>query len=333
MSLPQAPPSPRPRYLVVRVLEACNAGCFMCGFSRSRSEYRYPAEHLARLLPDARAHGVRFLRFTGGEPLLHGGLERLLRLGAAAGMRCSLITNGAVLAAHLPMLVDCGLEHLVVSLDAADGATHDRLRRTPGLFERAVEGLRGAIARGLTVRVNTVVGPHNAQQMVSLRDRLLDLGVAQWELSTLKLEGALRYPDPDAILAIGAQIYTDGGGLRPLGLPWYGADPAQRLDYFERGLPPRPTGPRCHVTSDVTYLDARRGLLHPCSCLPHRRAPCAPDQPALSDARLPLDSAGIQASRAWFFAHGARSCTGCSATAAGYSDAVAAGEALPAWSY
>lgn len=47
----------RHRYLFIRVLEACNADCFMCEFALSRDTYRFSPEDFAELLPEAVAKG------------------------------------------------------------------------------------------------------------------------------------------------------------------------------------------------------------------------------------------------------------------------------------
>ncbi|MFM1798147.1 MAG: hypothetical protein RLZZ117_425 [Cyanobacteriota bacterium] len=72
------------------------------------------------------ALGARRLRLTGGEPLLHPGLEALI--AAAAPLReegleeISLTSNGALLTAERARaLRDAGLDRLTLSLDGASG--------------------------------------------------------------------------------------------------------------------------------------------------------------------------------------------------------------------
>lgn len=44
----------RDRYLFIRILEACNADCFMCDFALSRDTFRFSREDFDDLLPKAR---------------------------------------------------------------------------------------------------------------------------------------------------------------------------------------------------------------------------------------------------------------------------------------
>src|SRR5262245_20671111 len=57
----------RERYLFIRILEACNADCFMCEYALSRNSYRFSVAEFRELLPKAVRAGVRYVRFTGGE--------------------------------------------------------------------------------------------------------------------------------------------------------------------------------------------------------------------------------------------------------------------------
>lgn len=54
----------RDKYLFIRILEACNADCFMCDFALSRDEYRFSVEEFDRMLPEA----VKWAFATYGSP-------------------------------------------------------------------------------------------------------------------------------------------------------------------------------------------------------------------------------------------------------------------------
>ena len=114
----------RDRYLFIRILEACNADCFMCDFALSRDTFRFSVDEFTRMLGQAREHGVRYVRFTGGEPLMHPDVVELVRTGTEHGMRMSIITNGMLLPRMARRLVEAGLAQIIVCLlytsDAAD---------------------------------------------------------------------------------------------------------------------------------------------------------------------------------------------------------------------
>ncbi|MEU2873273.1 cytosylglucuronate decarboxylase [Streptomyces olivoreticuli] len=326
----------RARYLFIRILEACNADCFMCEFALSRDAFRFSVEDFADLLPKAWEAGVGYVRFTGGEPLMHQEVVELVRAGAAAGMKMSLITNGAMLPKMAEPLAGAGLAQVIVSLDGASGATHDVYRRSPGMFDRGLRGLRIAAGLGVLPRVNTVVGPHNYTEMPRLQEVLTEAGVRQWELSALKLDRSITYPDPGHVRAVCDAVYDADPGqlLVPMGKRFYGDTPEEQERYFIHSMTPRASRPLCHVVDDVIYVDGKYGRMYACSCLPHREGDGRPGgAPLREGGAIRLDTPAFREHVALFRERGPEMCSGCSTTAAGYSDDVARlGSAAP-WQY
>ncbi len=322
----------RDRYLFVRALEACNADCFMCGFALSKDSHRFTVPDMAALAQEAYDAGVRYVRFTGGEPLMHREIGALIAAARDKGHSVSLITNGMLLPKRLPMLTEAGLEHLVVSLDGATAQEHDGLRGTRGCFDHAMEGLAAAIRSGLITRVNTVVGPHNYRSLPALRDLLAELGVAQWEVSALKLEPMPSYDDVEAVREVGEEIHGQRSRLKPLGKRWYGETQDERDLYFSRGIPPRASSPRCHVVDDVIFFDTKTRSLYACSCLPHSQ-PASGFVPAGDSADFGLQDPEFAAIKKYWAANGPIRCTGCTTTPAAYSDRVAGGATFGRWAY
>jgi cytosylglucuronate decarboxylase len=329
------PMTPRERYLFIRILEACNADCFMCEFALSRDTYRFTVQDFADLLPRARANGVRYVRFTGGEPLMHKDVLDLVRLGTRHGMRMSIITNGSMLPAMVGDLAEAGLAQVIVSLDGASGETHDVYRRSPGMFDKGLTGLRLAGELGILPRVNTVVGPHNYSQMPRLQEVLTEAGVRQWELSALKLDRLITYPDPDDVLTVCEPIYRADPArvLVPMGKRFYGDTEQERERFFEHSETPRAARPLCHVVDDVIYLDGKNGRAFGCSCLPHRPTEDLGGAPITEGGVVALDSPAFRRHVDFFREKGPELCSGCSSTAAGYSDDVARLGTVPAWHY
>lgn len=324
--------SERSRYLFIRILEACNAGCFMCDFANSRDAYRFTHEDLVEMLPDARRKGVRYIRFTGGEPLMHRDILPMVRTASEAGMEVSLITNGMLLPRMVDELAENGLSLVVVSIDGMDAESHDLFRDAKNCFKRAVEGLRMAKSLGIMCRVNSVVGPHNYREMPELQEFLADLGVDQWDLSALKLSQMPVYPDVADVLSVGERIYTHDR-LRPMGKRWYGENAEEEQRYFVDGTTPRVSQERCFAAEDVIYLDAKNQSAFVCACLPHRTDGGNNNARFRSDGVIDLGTPRLREMQEHFSVAGPSSCTGCNAASARYSDVVAAGGEIPAWSY
>lgn len=314
----------KPEYLFIRILEACNANCFMCDFRQSKDQYRFSPKDMEEILPRVKEEGIKYIRLTGGEPLLHKDILDFLRLIKKQGMKSSIITNGFFLEKKINALVEAGLNQIIVSIDGTYPETHDRIRNTPDLFNRAIRGLRKAVITGIVCRVNTVCGFHNFREMPQLQDLLTEIGVHQWELSSLKLERPLEHSAEDRLDIEGVinYVYRDafqGKRLIPMGKIWCGETEEERERYFTFGITPR-ADHKCLLVDKVRYLDAKNGYLYACSLISHRPKALEYAAPVLPSCNFSVMDDRILRQVDYFKKCGPSTCTGCSTTASGYSN-------------
>jgi cytosylglucuronate decarboxylase len=306
-----------PRVLFIRVLEACNAGCFMCGFARSDDPYQFGVDEMAALLRGFVGSEIQLVRFTGGEPLLLPHLPELVRMVAATGRRTSVITNGWHLAERAGELATAGLSQIIASLDGPSPATHDRYRRVEGLFDRLVTGLQEvrAASTGVRRRVNTVVGPNNVRLLPSIWDLLVELGVDQWSLIPLKLSRSpwSRRPledDETALVSLRDAVASTGPtgpSILGPGLRFLGRSPEERARLHGEGRNMTPRAP-CGLVDEVRYLTPKDGRVYPCNCIPHRLGGHDLSERASSSS---FETTGLAGVRDWLRDEGPRRCTGC----------------------
>jgi cyclic pyranopterin phosphate synthase len=107
--------------------------------------------------------GIRTVRFTGGEPLLRVGLERIIaattQLMTQDGTApvTALTTNGLGLVRRAAGLARAGLDRVNVSLDSLDPQRFARITHRDRLHD-VLAGLRAAVTAGLApVKINTVL--------------------------------------------------------------------------------------------------------------------------------------------------------------------------------
>jgi len=154
----------RPRYLRISVTSRCNLNCVYC---RPRGmQYRpdvlqeFRPREIATLARCAAAEGVRKVRITGGEPLVRGDLEDIVRaVSRTPGItETDLTTNAIGLASRALELKKAGLGRVNISLDtlrperfvAITG--HDRL-------QDVLAGITAAAELFRPVKLNTVLMP------------------------------------------------------------------------------------------------------------------------------------------------------------------------------
>jgi cyclic pyranopterin phosphate synthase len=102
--------------------------------------------------------GVRRVRITGGEPLLHPRVAEMIAFAASLGVDdLALTTNATRLEALARPLRDAGLRRLTVSLDSLVAERFWRITRG-GKLDRVLAGIEAARAVGFDeIKTNTVV--------------------------------------------------------------------------------------------------------------------------------------------------------------------------------
>ena len=161
-SLPLMGPVPRvePRTVRVSLTDRCDLACVYCRPSRSDGylEKRLDDEAWRAMVRALVQAGVRRVRITGGEPLLHPRVTELVRYVASLGVEdLALTTNATLLAKLARPLRDAGLRRLTVSLDSLVPERFWRITRG-GRLDTVLAGIEAARDVGFEeLKLNTVV--------------------------------------------------------------------------------------------------------------------------------------------------------------------------------
>ena len=172
----------------------CNLDCPFCVIAHRREAKNSKLTHEDYLyfLTDILVY-LKIDRFAiqGYEPLLPETwplTKALLRIAGAFFCETTFVTNGTYLVDHaeeiggFPGLVDA----ITVSLDSADPAIHDKLRRVSGTFEKALNGIK-AVSRTFRgdLIVNSILFPGKTKYLENMPELLDRLGIREWALSPL----------------------------------------------------------------------------------------------------------------------------------------------------
>jgi sulfatase maturation enzyme AslB (radical SAM superfamily) len=136
--------------VIWRVLDHCNLQCPFCEFSRDLQFSRTQTDskdviRFARVLGEysRQTNQKLMVSWMGGEPFLWKDIFAVSeQLKQEHGLHISVTTNGTFLSNRDFTEQICRLfDELTVSIDGY-GSLHDRIRRSDGLFEGILEGLR-----------------------------------------------------------------------------------------------------------------------------------------------------------------------------------------------
>ncbi len=156
-----------PRAVRLSITDRCDLACVYCRPHRRDgylpAERRIDARYWATLVEGLAKRGVRRVRLTGGEPLLHPAVVDIARAIAAVDAieDLAITTNGTQLRELAGPLRDAGVTRLNLSIDSLDAKRFFRLSRG-GRLDQVLAGLEAARAAGFELKTNTVViGPDN----------------------------------------------------------------------------------------------------------------------------------------------------------------------------
>lgn len=162
-----------PYHIVWEVTTRCNLNCLHCYASSVDS----PKNELStieskRLLEQiASIEEFRMIVITGGEPLLRNDIFELIEYAGKLGFRIVFSTNGTLLTPRIAKdLVKMGVVNFSISLDGSTPEAHENIRRKPGCFEKALEGIQAARTTDACLQVNFTAMKQNLAELPSVID-------------------------------------------------------------------------------------------------------------------------------------------------------------------
>jgi len=148
----------------------CNFKCLYCLRGRSQSREDLSLDLFDKILKEAKYFGDLNLNLTGGEPLLHPDLDKIIctiikytgRIKA-----CYLNTNGWYFKKAYPLLVSlkkvlplC----IMFSLDGTSREIHDKIRKN-GSYDRIMEAIDLCRKAGIATGIKIVSSKYNKQEI------------------------------------------------------------------------------------------------------------------------------------------------------------------------
>jgi MoaA/NifB/PqqE/SkfB family radical SAM enzyme len=156
----------------------CNARCHFCNIWALEPPTEANLATIEHNLKDLRKLGVKYVDFTGGEPLLRSDVAEVYQVAKKLGFYTSMTTNTILYpkkAKEMQGLVD----FLNFSLDGGDAETHDQSRGVR-IFDTLVESVALAHSLGENPVLNHTVTAQNYGRIDELGELGQKLGARVW---------------------------------------------------------------------------------------------------------------------------------------------------------
>ncbi len=170
----------RTRYPLVLMLEPlfrCNLSCFGCGkidYPDAILDKRLSVQECLDAVDEC---GAPMVAIPGGEPLIHKEIGEIVKGIVARKKFVSLCTNALLLEKKLHLFEPSPYLFFSVHLDGIK-EHHDKSVCMEGGFEKAVDAIKTAKAKGFTVNVNcTIFDGHPAEDIAKFLDLTTEFGV------------------------------------------------------------------------------------------------------------------------------------------------------------
>jgi pyrroloquinoline quinone biosynthesis protein E len=197
----------RPLGLLAELTYRCPLGCPYCS---NPTKLRHDGAELTtadweRVIREAAELGALHVHFSGGEPLLHRELPRLVATAREAGLYTNLLTSGIPFSRETAeKLRSAGLDHVQLSLQSDEPSLADQIA---GRRSHAAKLEVARIVRefGWPLTINVVLHRENIDRLPKLIALAEELGADRLELANVQFYGwahrnrTALLPDLDAL--------------------------------------------------------------------------------------------------------------------------------------
>ena len=131
--------------LLIDAHSRCNCRCVMCDIWKTDQHREFTLAQLESQMDAIERLQVRWVVFTGGEPLMHSNLFALTDLLRGRGIRVTILSTGLLFERFAHEITE-HVDDAIVSLDGP-AEIHDRIRRVLRGFNRIADGVRAIRAQ------------------------------------------------------------------------------------------------------------------------------------------------------------------------------------------
>jgi MoaA/NifB/PqqE/SkfB family radical SAM enzyme len=171
---PRLLPNVKPLAASLKLTENCQARCVTCNYWQTRWEDGLDADKAVDIINRLGHFGIRYLRFTGGEPLLRRDLFQIMQQADMAKFkRVTLQTNGLLLKKLHREINESPISKIAVSIDGLE-ASNDVIRGIKGYFRLAMEGI--SLLKGKQVNITATLNGRSAGELEGLADEAKKAG-------------------------------------------------------------------------------------------------------------------------------------------------------------
>jgi len=133
----------KPFYCQYYVTETCNAKCNFCNIWKNPKIADYPdLETTKKYILQLKENGVKYIDFTGGEPLLRPDIFKMIDYAHDLGIKCLMTTNTLLFPKRFHEMNIENVYSLAFSIDSIIKEEHEANRGVNGIWNTLMESIK-----------------------------------------------------------------------------------------------------------------------------------------------------------------------------------------------
>lgn len=168
-------------YMRISITDRCNLRCKYCmpsGIDKTSMKEILTYEEIIEIVKNASKIGIKYIKITGGEPLVRKGCMDLIKeIKSIPGIeKVTITTNGILLEQYLEDLIKVKIDGINISLDTLDRKQYEDITGFDKL-EQVLSSIKKATQYNIPIKINAVSLPNiNYHKLIELtKDNPIDL--------------------------------------------------------------------------------------------------------------------------------------------------------------
>jgi len=195
------PVSDLPREIVIEVDKRCNQGCVFC-FSHSQNS-PVSSSQIKKIIDEAKKLKIKYIRFTGGEPLLRNDILELIRHAKSLNFYVFLNTNGTLFDESFIRKIENFVDNVLISLQGYNARIENEITQRGDLVKKRYKNiLRIKRANIPYFRIGTVASKFLLNNLDKYYLLIRRLGIKVWEIYRPMISKSLAQQYPQFNLSV-----------------------------------------------------------------------------------------------------------------------------------
>lgn len=177
-----------PAEVMLEIEPRCNYKCSFCynhnSFASEGREFdRLSSQVIKNIIDQVKDADIKIIRFTGGEPMLHPDIFKLLRYGKKKGFEVRLNTNGSLINERNINKMKDLIDNVLLPIESYKIDEEAKITGYPSSLKKKVRTIELFNRIDIPViRVGTVASIKNIADFNQLAKFILSLPIHEWEL-------------------------------------------------------------------------------------------------------------------------------------------------------